>query len=546
MADSDNRNDGETTSGTTVRTRQFLKPTPYLPMAFWRRKWFRVTATTLFILLPIIPYVVYKVAGIRSRVTSITTGPGGGRHEQLESNLRQWLKEQLNVTARPVASNGSLENIRLLQVGQADFTIYQTGTENTLGAVQFDQLDIDPADDRLTPNEIPLNWQKPGTNWKQLDKDRDGTLTIDEFRDLASVRFVANLFSEVIHILVRADSPIRDAGELRGKRVAVGTSLSGDYAMSLLLLEHLGMEQQDITARKLAFRQIQVAFTTDDPEQQIDAAIMSAGLGAPQVATLIEKTGCRVIPVPRVDALTTWQVLLTPAVIPAGLYRSNNQGDFVPQVATNTVAARAQLLAHVAIDPLLVRQVTRTVLNDAFQQENRLVELYTQDLTNRRRFAQTRAEFPVHSGAKAYYDPTEFDAGIFEGWEALYSLIASSLLALFVLARWLVQQNEKRRGHRLDYYLGKILDIEQRQLKLDSEDHRNDSQQLQQLLDEVTLLRQQALRESSAYDLKDDPAQGCFLQMCHYISEKINAKLLRQRLDHRFQELRNVLTAQRE
>ena len=543
MTKSDRPSSSAKDSETTVRTRKFLRQTPTIPLPIWRRRWIRVAATTLFILLPVIAYVFHTAATAPPRESSITIGPGGGRHEQVERHLRHRLQQTLNVVVEPVESSGSLENTRLLQVGEVDFAIYQTGTEKTLGESQFQQLDVNPTDERLTPEELPLNWQEMESDWERLDKNRDGALEIDEFRDLSSVRFVANLFSEAIHILVRKDSPIQKAGDLRGARIAVGTSLSGDYAMSVLLLRHLGIDELDIKAHQLNYEEIGIALTAEDPEKMVDAAIMSAALGAPQFTDLIKHCSCRIIPVPRVDAMTTLHLLLTPAVIPAGLYHSDVDGRFVPQTDTATVAARAQLLAHADVDPLLVRQVTRAVLNDTFERENKLVELYAEDPTTRRNVAQTRPEFPIHNGAKAYYDPAEFDAGIFEGWEALYSLIASSLLALFVLTRWFVRRREKIRGHQLDEYLGQILDIELRQLNLDSTDNRDDSEQLQKLLDEVTVLRQQALAESSAFDLKDDPAQACFLQMCHYISEKINAKLLRQRLDHRFEELRNVLAS---
>ena len=60
---------------------------------------------------------------------------------------------------------------------------------------------------------------------------------------------------------------------------------------------------------------------------------------------------------------------------------------------------------------------------------------------------------------------------------------------------------------------------------------------LQKMLDDVTFLRRDALSEFSAHELKEDRATDCFLEMCHSLSDKINAKLSRQRLDQRMNEL---------
>ena len=89
----------------------------------------------------------------------------------------------------------------------------------------------------------------------------------------------------------------------------------------------------------------------------------------------------------------------------------------------------------------------------------------------------------------------------------------------------------EKKGHRLDRYMQSLLEIERRQISLDSDQHKEDVGSLQALLDEVTELRQEALREFTAHELNEDRAADCFIQMCHALSNKINAKLSRQRLD---------------
>jgi hypothetical protein len=87
-----------------------------------------------------------------------------------------------------------------------------------------------------------------------------------------------------------------------------------------------------------------------------------------------------------------------------------------------------------------------------------------------------------------------------------------------------------------------LLDIERRQVALDTNSDANDIEILQTLLDEVTFLRQGALHELVAHELNEDRATDTFVQMCHDLSNKINAKISRQRLDRRFSQLAELLT----
>ena len=157
-------------------------------------------------------------------------------------------------------------------------------------------------------------------------------------------------------------------------------------------------------------------------------------------------------------------------------------------------------------------------------------------------FARHKPEFAIHPGALEFYEPELqpiLNSNFVEAMEGMRSFLVSILIAGYLLYRWIRDRRLKGNEHRLDQYIHKLLDIEQRQLALDenpaSEDeshHCSDEiKQLQHLLDEVTHLRQEALREFSAHQLGEDRATDCFLAMCHSLSDKINAKLTRQRFD---------------
>ena len=111
------------------------------------------------------------------------------------------------------------------------------------------------------------------------------------------------------------------------------------------------------------------------------------------------------------------------------------------------------------------------------------------------------------------------------------SLAVSILVAVFFSVRWLRKRKARKRGHKLDVYIKKLLNIEKRQVGLDADSQANDLASLQKMLDEVTFLRQEALGVFSVHELNEDRGADCFIVMCHALSHKINAKLSRQRLD---------------
>jgi len=119
------------------------------------------------------------------------------------------------------------------------------------------------------------------------------------------------------------------------------------------------------------------------------------------------------------------------------------------------------------------------------------------------------------------------------------------LVAGWLLARWLRDRRLKQDEHELDQFVRRVLEIERRQLGLDEDESGKDVEQLQLLLDEVTQLRQEALSEFNAHSMNEDPSVACFVQMCHALSNKINAKLTRQRTDRQMQMFMELTTNQR-
>ena len=151
----------------------------------------------------------------------------------------------------------------------------------------------------------------------------------------------------------------------------------------------------------------------------------------------------------------------------------------------------------------------------------------------------------MHRGAEAVYDPnlhpllpTEF----VESTEGIRSFLVSIIIATYFGFRWFRERRKKQTAHRLDRYIHSLLEIERHQIPLDHDSQGDDLEPLQNLLDDVTYLRQDALGELSAHELNEDRGAAVFVDMCHELSQKINAKLTRQSMERQFAQLADAVS----
>ena len=422
--------------------------------------------------------LLYRISvRVPSKVV-IAAGPAGGNYYHLSNEIAKRLEEQLGTEVEVLESRGALDNLHRIQDGIVDFALYQPDTAR-------------------------------GTNE-------------DESPDSAA--FVANLYSEVLHIFVAPNSGIEKAGDLRGKKIAIGSQESGDFSLNKTLLEHLGIELDEVELVDVVYQNIPDLLRSG----KLDAACMAGGLHSPAFAETASVPGVKLIPVPFADAMALHHVSTFPTSIPAGFYRTADP--VLPEAEIETVSRRAKLLTRPDAPTVLVEAVTKVVMDEYFQRSNELHELFDRGKV----FAMANPEFPMHVGAEHIYNPELkplLNPDFVDATEGLRSFFFSLLVAGWLLARWLRDRRLKQDEHELDRFVRLVLDIERRQLGLDEDESGNDVEKLQLLLDEVTQLRQEALGEFNAHSMNEDPSVACFVQMCHALSNKINAKLTRQRTD---------------
>ncbi|MDB4637458.1 MAG: TAXI family TRAP transporter solute-binding subunit [Planctomycetaceae bacterium] len=458
-----------------------------------RQRLLKLLLLVVVILLPFLIHWLYLWVTMWPKSITMATGPVGGRHRMIMEALAGEIREQLSVDVELKESEGSLRNLRMLEAGEIDFGLYQSGARRMIA---------------------------------------DAT----QHSETTQVRFVSNLYSEVAHWAINRDSNIGDSDDLRGKRIAVGQHDSGDSAMSLVLAEHFGLSDNDYEIAYLDYDQVRAQFLDDT----LDVAFITVGVQADVFRRLCEEGKVEFRSLENIDALVLNHISLTPYTIPKGLYQTT--GRVAPLADVHTVALKSQLLCRDELPDALVEQITEIALSEDFMKEMKLGELFSQGVE----FASAKPEFAVHFGAAHYFDPRLkpiLNSDFVEAMEGMRSFLVSLLIAGYLGWRWWVKRSIRQAEHRLDRYIRRLLEIERSQVELgESPDSlTQDGRELQVLLDHVTNLRQECLKDFTAHELNEDRSVDCFLEMCHALSDKINAKLTRVTLEENFAELRLLL-----
>lgn len=408
---------------------------------------------------------------------SIAGGPQNGRYAQLAEGIAEELRRRHSLDVDVLTTKGSLENLQLLETHKADFGLYQPGTRLTLEGQEASAVAAEPA------------------------------------------KFISNLYPEY---LIPVSPESNNPHELDGTTNRIwccGDRLSGDYAVTKLLLQHLNLVEQDVDIRSLRY----VDLPQEIQSGQINIGIICCGLQAPILKEVFRgKTG-RPVSVPAADAMALKYPSLTRATIPAGYFQTSPG---IPAADFPTVSLQAQLLADSMTSVRLAEEVTRIITDARFQRRFGLTELFSGGIE----YATSRPEYEMHPGASHVFYPglkPLINPDFVEGTEGLRSFIVSLIAAAWLLHRWWTKRKTLSQEHRLDRYVKELLELERAQMDVDGDKGDADTKALQQMLDRVTLLRQDALSEFTAHELNEDRAVDCFIEMCHALSDKINAKLTR-------------------
>lgn len=283
------------------------------------------------------------------RTVTFATGSPSGVYETYAKLLRRELGRDLpGVPVRLVSTRGSVDNVRRVATGQADFTI--------------------------TAADAVADYHGPG---------RSG------------LRACARLYDDYVQLVVPASSSVRSAADLRGKRVGTGQSGSGVRLVADRLLRAAGLDPaKDLTTDAVGI---------DDAPQllregRLDAFFWSGGLPTARIQQLADQFPIRLVPLgdlaQPLQAQGPQARFYRQAIMPADAYPSVQKGVPVP-----TIAVPNLLVTTTRADPGLVERMTRAVIDSRDWIGKRVHAAQLVDL----RTAVFTDPLPLHEGARRYY-----------------------------------------------------------------------------------------------------------------------------------------------
>jgi TRAP transporter TAXI family solute receptor len=288
---------------------------------------------------------------LAQQFVNVLTGGTSGVYYPLGVSLSQIYGKALpNAKVSVQATKASAENLNLLQAGRGEIAF-------TLG-------------DAL--NEA----------WK--GNEEAGFKT-----PLKKLRGVAAIYPNYIQIVASADSGIKTLADLKGKRIAVGAPKSGTELNARDIFKAAGMSYKD-------FAKVEYLPFGESVEliknRQLDATLISAGLGVAAIRDLATSVKIVLVPIPAEVVKKIGEAAYQANVVPANTY--NGQTTEVP-----TIAVQNFLVTHEGVPAETVYAMTKSM----FDNLDAMVAAQASAKAIRKETAALGSPVPLHPGAEKYY-----------------------------------------------------------------------------------------------------------------------------------------------
>ena len=368
----------------------------------------RLAVLTAAVLLGLFLWWLLFLRGFGTVV--MATGQAGGTYTVIGKGLSEFAEEaDARFRVETIPSKGTPENLRLLENGEADFAIVQSGQA-----------------------------------------------TSDE------VRVVARLHSEILHILVPRESSLNSISGLEGKRLCLGEEGSGSRVVSLPLLAHFGVEvTNEVQAPPgEALARLQ--------QGEVDAVFLVTALHSEVICEAVEEGKLRFLSLGiSVPGLVARFPYLSEATVPAMTYScSSFETGAMPGQGVTTVGVPSLLVCRKSVRAEVVYEVTKGL----FASRNRLTDLTPEAYQIAEIGSSDLFPWAVHEGAQRYYRRQEpgFLERYAEVMAFIMSLGAASWAVWGTVSRW---SSKKKKGRIDEYYLevaAAFVRLEEDDLSLDS------------------------------------------------------------------------------
>ena len=206
---------------------------------------------------------------------------------------------------------------------------------------------------------------------------------------LKKLRSVAAIYPNYIQIVAAADSGIKSLSDLKGKRVSVGAPKSGTELNARDIFRGAGMSYKD-------FGKIEYLPFGESVElmknRQLDATLISAGLGVAAVRDLATAVKIVIVPIPADVVAKIGEAAYQSATIPAKTYENQND-------AVTSVAVQNFLVTHEGVSNDTVYAMTKSMFDNLDQ----MVAAHAAAKAISKENAAKGSPVPLHPGAEKYY-----------------------------------------------------------------------------------------------------------------------------------------------
>jgi len=305
----------------------------------------RLCATALAGAMLALPVQAYA-----DQFINILTGGTGGVYYPLGVAISKVYAEKIKDSKPSVQSTkASVENLNLIQQGKGELAF-------TLGDSLADA-------------------------WK-------GNAEVGFKAKLDKLRTVAAIYPNYIQIAALKDSGIKTLADLKGKRLSVGAPKSGTELNARAILEGAGMSYKDLgKVEYLPFNESVELMKN----RQLDATLISAGLGVSAIRDLCASVECVIVEIPK----SVVEKIGTPyqsAVIPGGTYPGNDKD-------VTAAAVQNYLVTNAKLSDDLVYQMTK----DLFDALPTLQAAHAAAKAIKLDAAAKNPPVPLHPGAEKFY-----------------------------------------------------------------------------------------------------------------------------------------------
>jgi len=206
-----------------------------------------------------------------------------------------------------------------------------------------------------------------------------------------SLRVIANLYPESIHLVARKGSGLKSVADLKGKRVSLDEPGSGTLVDARMILAAFGMTDKDIKAEYLKPQQ-----SADKlKDGALDAFVSVTGYPQGAISELAATSGIELVPVegPGVDKMLSQYTFFARDEIPTDAYKG--------VAGVKTISVNAQWVTSTKQPDDLVYEVAKALWNDntrklldAGHAKGKTIQLQT---------ALAGVGVPLHPGAERFY-----------------------------------------------------------------------------------------------------------------------------------------------